>query len=125
ELERIQHNPRHPPVGGLILDPAARPGDGDWRVLYLSSGDGGCGEANTSIRSNPKRLDNLSGKILRIIPDLNEHAGSSTVSENGRYRIPKDNPFVSKPGARKEIWAYGMRNPPRLTWAVDSANPSN
>ena len=47
------------------------------------------------------------------------------VSDNGRYRIPNDNPFVSKPGARKEIWAYGFRNPHRLSWAVDPANPAN
>ena len=75
--------------------------------------------------SNPQRLDNLEGKILRIIPDLNEHVATSTVSENGRYRIPNDNPFVSTPGARKEIWAYGFRNPHRLNWAVDPANPAN
>src|SRR5262249_51927768 len=60
-----------------------------------------------------------------IIPDLNEHTASSTVSENGRYRIPNDNPFVALPGARKEIWAYGLRNPHRLSWAIDPENPSN
>jgi hypothetical protein len=77
------------------------------------------------MRSNPQRLDNLVGKILRIIPDLAEHASISTVSDNGRYRIPNDNPFVGKPGARKEIWAYGLRNPQRLTWAIDPDNPAN
>jgi len=84
ELLRIQFNTRIHLLGDLIFNPAAMPGDDDWRVLYISSGDGGSGEANTSIRSNPQRLDNLSGKILRIIPDLNEHVGASTVSENGR-----------------------------------------
>src|SRR6185369_13039599 len=38
---------------------------------------------------------------------------------------PNDNPFVSMPGARKEIWAYGFRNPHRLSWAIDSDNPVN
>jgi hypothetical protein len=50
---------------------------------------------------------------------------TSTISDNGRYRIPNDNPFVATPGARKEIWAYGFRNPHRLNWAVDPANPAN
>src|SRR5262245_2568975 len=125
ELLRVQYNTRIHQLGDLIVNPAARAGDPEWRVLYISSGDGGSGEANTSIRSNPQRLDNLVGKILRIIPDLNEHAATSTVSENGRYRIPNDNPFVAKAGARKEIWAYGLRNPQRLSWAVDPANASS
>ena len=95
-------------------------------MLYIECGDGASGEStNTAIRANPQRLDNLEGKILRIVPDLNEHTATSTVSENGRYRIPNDNPFVATPGARKEIWAYGFRNPHRLAWAVDPANPAN
>jgi hypothetical protein len=126
ELLRVQLNTRSHPLGDMIFNPTARPGDPDWRVLYLECGDGASGESRiVEIRSNPQRLDNLEGKILRIIPDLNEHVATSTVSENGRYRIPNDNPFVSTPGARKEIWAYGFRNPHRLNWAVDPANPAN
>jgi glucose/arabinose dehydrogenase len=74
-------------------------------------------------RLTPQRLDTVNGKILRIVPDLREHRGTSTVSENGRYRIPNDNPFVSIAGARKEIWAAGLRNPHRLIWDVDPAQP--
>lgn len=126
ELMRVQLNTRMHPMGDLMFNPTARPGDPEWRVLYLECGDGGSGESNNlAMRSNPQRLDNLEGKILRIIPDLNEHTATSTVSENGRYRIPNDNPFVSTQGARKEIWAYGFRNPHRLNWAVDPANPAN
>ena len=62
---------------------------------------------------------------MRIIPDLNEHTKTSTVSENGRYRIPNDNPFVKTPGARNEIWAHGLRNPHRLTFAVDPSSAAN
>src|SRR6185312_2015324 len=73
------------------------------------------------------QIDPIPGKILRISPDLNYRKDSSTVSQNGRYRIPNDNPFVSaamqKAGVRGEIWAYGLRNPARLTWDVDPANP--
>ena len=126
ELLRVQLNTTSHPLGDLIVNPAARRGDPDWRVLYLECGDGASGEStNVAIRANPQRLDNLEGKILRIIPDLNEHAATSTVSDNGRYRIPNDNPFVATPGARKEIWAYGFRNPHRLAWGVDPANPAN
>jgi glucose/arabinose dehydrogenase len=45
--------------------------------------------------------------------------------ENGQYRIPKDNPFFSTPGARKEVWAYGMRNPHRMAWDVESPRQAN
>jgi glucose/sorbosone dehydrogenase len=126
ELLRVQLNTRSHPMGDLIINPDARPGDPDWRVLYVECGDGASGESQISeIRSNPQRLDTLEGKILRIIPDLRDRVATSTVSENGRYRIPNDNPFVATPGARKEIWAYGFRNPHRLNWAIDLSNPAN
>jgi mono/diheme cytochrome c family protein len=92
--------------------------------MYLGAGDSQSGEQRDSRRLNPQRLDTLVGKILRIVPDLREHATTSTVSENGRYRIPNDNPFTSVGGARKEIWACGLRNPHRLIWDVDPARPS-
>lgn len=117
ELMRVQLNTRIHPLGDLSFNPTARRGDSEWRVLYIGSGDGGSGESRLAIRMNPQRLDTVVGKILRIVPDLAEHTSTSTVSENGRYRIPNDNPFVSTPGARKEIWAVGLRNPHRLTWA--------
>jgi dienelactone hydrolase len=125
ELLRVGYNSRIHPMGDLTFNPAAHRGDPDWRVLYVSCGDGGSGDQKTTVRLNPQRLDNLVGKILRIVPDLTEHTTTSTVSENGRYRIPRDNPFVSIPGARHEVWAYGLRNPHRLNWDIDPANRSN
>jgi len=124
EVMRVQLNTDSHPMGGLIFNPTARPGAPDWRVLYIACGDGRSGESmDAAIRQNPQRLDTVVGKILRIIPDLDLHKDSSTVSENGRYRIPSDNPFVSLAGARKEIWAYGLRNPNRLSWYFDPADP--
>ena len=123
ELLRMQHaSPIHP-LGEMTFNPTAQRGDPDWRVMYVGVGDSGTGEQKDIRRMTPQRLDNLSGKILRIVPDLREHAGTSTVSENGRYRIPKDNPFVAMDGARREIWAVGLRNPHRLVWDVDPAEP--
>jgi glucose/arabinose dehydrogenase len=65
--------------------------------LYIATGDGGSGG---DPQENGQSLRTLLGKILRI--DVN---GGSP------YRIPPDNPFVDRSGARGEIWAYGLRNP--------------
>ena len=123
ELLRIPLNSRIHPLGDVSFNPIARRGDPDWRVLYIACGDGGSGDSRGSIHLNPQRLDSLVGKILRIIPDLSEHAGASAVSDNGRYRVPRDNPFTSVAGARPEIWAYGLRNPHRLSWHVEGKTP--
>ncbi len=123
ELLRLQHPLPIHPLGEMTFNPTARPGDADWRVMYLGAGDAGSGEQRDRRRLNPQRLDTFVGKILRIIPDLREHTTTSSVSENGRYRIPNDNPFATVAGARKEIWAYGLRNPHRLIWDVDPARP--
>lgn len=111
------------PLNELTFNPAARPGDADWRVMYLGIGDAGTGERPGPNRMHAQRLDTFQGKVLRIIPSLSVQKSTSTISENGQYRIPNHNPFVSVSGARKEIWAYGLRNPHRLTWYIDPARP--
>jgi glucose/arabinose dehydrogenase len=118
ELLRIQlPSPIHP-LGELTFDPTAKRGDANWRVMFVGVGDAGTGEQRDIRRLTPQRLDNLAGKILRIVPDLRAHAKTTTVSQNGRYRVPKDNPFVAVAGARPEIWAVGIRNPHRFSWDV-------
>jgi len=120
ELLRIPLNSRIHPLGDITFNPAARQGDPDWRVMYIACGDGGSGDDPRPITHyNPQRLDTLVGKILRIVPDLTSHTGTSRVSENQHYRVPLDNPFVAVEGARAEIWAYGLRNPHRLSWNVE------
>ena len=123
ELLRVELSSAIHPLGEMTFNPAARPGDPEWRVMYVGVGDAGAGEQRDMRRLNPQRLDTLTGKILRIVPDLREHTATSTVSGNGRYRIPNDNPFVSIEGARKEIWAAGLRNPHRLIWVTDPTQP--
>ncbi len=125
ELMRVQLGTVSHPMGDMIFNPRAKPGSPDWRVMYMSVGEGAAGESrDLLIRHIPQRLDMVLGKVLRIIPDLDMHKDSSTVSDNGRYRIPNDNPFANVKGARKEIWAYGFRNPQRLSWYVDPKDPS-
>ena len=68
--------------------------------LYLSTGDGGKGNDPLLTSQN---LFSLLGKVIRI--DVDNRSGDLA------YGIPKDNPFVNTPGARPEIWSYGMRNP--------------
>ncbi len=69
--------------------------------LYIGTGDGGSGGDPLN---NGQRLDTLLGKLLRI--DVNAPP----------YGIPPDNPFRRVPGARPEIWAYGLRNPWRFSF---------
>ncbi|HXT70158.1 MAG TPA: PQQ-dependent sugar dehydrogenase [Vicinamibacterales bacterium] len=123
EVMRVKLPGLFHPLNEITFNPSARPGDPEWRVMYLGIGDSGTGERPGPMRMHAQRLDTLHGKILRIIPMLGEHASTSTISENGRYRIPNDNPFVAIESARKEIWALGLRNPHRLTWYVDQARP--
>lgn len=84
--------------------------------LYVSVGDGGlAGDPY----DNAQNIRNLYGKILRLnVDDTGEDA----------YLIPEDNPFAESskvdpagfgvrnpadyhPGAKPEIWVYGLRNP--------------
>ena len=93
--------PTHFHLGGAVRFGA----DG---MLYLGIGDG-------EDPADAQALDNLRGKIIRI-----DIRGATPAQP---YRIPPDNPFVDNPGARPEIWAYGLRNPWRM--AFDSRNPVN
>jgi glucose/arabinose dehydrogenase len=64
--------------------------------LYAGSGDGGSADDPFG---NGQNTDTLLGKILRI-----------DVDNADPYLIPSDNPFGS------EIWAYGLRNPWRMSF---------
>jgi glucose/arabinose dehydrogenase len=80
--------------------------------LYMSVGDGGNAndrDEKDKPRGRPpegngQNLQTLLGKILRIDIDKGEP-----------YTVPQDNPFVGKK-ARPEIWAYGLRNPWRVSF---------
>ncbi|MEJ8823107.1 PQQ-dependent sugar dehydrogenase [Variovorax humicola] len=67
-------------------------------TLFLTLGD------RFSRKDDAQRLDNHLGKIVRIEKD---------------GTVPKDNPFVGKPGALPEIWSYGHRNGQGATLAPD------
>ncbi|PYU21018.1 MAG: hypothetical protein DMG30_18815 [Acidobacteria bacterium] len=122
EILRTGYDRNHP-MADLVFNPSARPGDADYGNLYISIGDGASGETPGPSHTLPQRLDTLVGKILRITPNTNLRP-KDTLSTDGQYRIPSTgsdpNPFVSVTGARGEIYAYGLRNPHRLQWDVET-----
>lgn len=73
-------------------------------MLYVTSGDGG---NNSDEWSSGQDLTRLLAKVLRVDPD---HP-----TDGRAYGIPRDNPFLGVPGACPETWAYGFRNPWRMT----------
>lgn len=75
--------------------------------LYISTGDGSPPNPPDGKQAG-QDVSNLLSSILRIDVD------HSDVERN--YRIPADNPFVDLKGARGEVWAYGFRNPWRMSF---------
>jgi len=86
--------------------------------LYISVGDGGFaddwGYGHNKKIGNAQDLSNLLGKVLRI--DVNKK------DDGLEYGVPSDNPFANKDGARAEIFAYGFRNPWRMTFDTGGNN---
>jgi glucose/arabinose dehydrogenase len=88
--------------GGLRFDGAGN--------LLITTGDAaGPHDPETNLAQT---LSSLNGKVLRIRP----------LAEGG-YAIPTENPFVKRavgdPTVRPEIYAWGLRNPFRLTGRGD------
>lgn len=79
------------------------------QFLYVSTGDGGQPRDPDAIG---QRADNLLGSILRIDVTAPPDPGLA-------YAIPADNPFVGRPDARPEVWAYGLRNPWRMAFDAE------
>jgi glucose/arabinose dehydrogenase len=106
-LEADHPQPNH--NGGTIAFGA----DG---YLYISIGDGGGADDNaaghvadwyaTNAGGNAQNVAaNLMGKILRI-----------DVNSGTPYSIPSDNPYASSAVSKKEIYAFGFRNPYRFSF---------
>lgn len=53
--------------------------------------------------------------VMKAAQDLGNHQGT-IVRLHDDGRVPADNPFVGRQGARPEIWAYGIRSPQGLTF---------
>ena len=63
--------------------------------MYIGIGDGGSGEIADASRGRTRSASTRwSARFSASFPTRREHVATSTLSENGRYRIPNDNPFV-------------------------------
>jgi glucose/arabinose dehydrogenase len=114
EVDKPQFNHN----GGTLL---FGPRDG---YLYMSIGDGGGADdvglghvddwyAANAGGNGQDIQHNLLGNILRI-----------DVDRGAPYAVPADNPFTGTPGCADgcdEIWAYGFRNPYRMSFDLGGA----
>ena len=85
--------------------------------LYLGLGDGGLGGDPFG---SGQSTSTLLAKMLRIDVNTRATVGRGVNQHQLQYGFPPDNPFVNEPdnenGARKEIFAYGLRNPWRYSF---------
>lgn len=87
----------------------AKKGDADYGLLYIGVGDGGSAENGYPFLAHS--TSRIWGSVLRIDP-LQRN------SRNGRYGVPAQNPFAGDTASAGEIFAYGFRNPNRITWTA-------
>ncbi|MCC6723580.1 MAG: PQQ-dependent sugar dehydrogenase [Saprospiraceae bacterium] len=70
--------------------------------LYIATGDGA---SLTAFSTAAQNLQSYLGKILRI-----------DVNNGTTYTVPTSNPFIGNQNALPEIYAYGLRNPWRISF---------
>lgn len=76
-------------------------------MLYVSTGDATAPSPPDSLNTGQDNSDLLSA-ILRIDVD--------GVEQGRKYRVPSDNPYVGREEVRPEIWAFGFRNPWKMSF---------
>lgn len=110
ELIRINMVNQSHGVQEVTFNPFAKTGEEDYGLLYIGIGDGG--SAENKILHLTKGPENIWGSIIRIDP-------MGRNSFNGKYGIPKNNPFSKSENIKAlgEVYAYGFRNPHRITWS--------
>jgi len=77
-------------------------------MLYVGFGDGGWRD---DPHGHGQDRSTLLGAMLRL--DVDDPAAGRD------YGVPADNPFVSDAGVPDEVWATGLRNPWRFSFAPD------
>lgn len=109
ELMRVNMVHSYHGMQEITFNPLAKGGDADYGLLYVGIGDGSSVEFGYPFLAHSK--ERIWGTIIRIDPSGNN-------SKNGQYGIPPTNPFAGdvNPNTVREIYAYGFRNPHRISW---------
>ena len=81
--------------------------------LYITTGDASP-PSPPDQNNTGQGVDDLLSCVLRI--DVSQER----TADQKAYAIPKDNPFVDTPDARGEIWAFGFRNPWKISFDRDT-----
>ncbi len=89
-------------------------------LLYISAGDGGCSLTIPTncqpSNNNARRLDILSGKILRINKNGTVPATNPSYNATGARRCGDPSGIPSGNGPCQEMFAWGLRNPFRFAF---------
>ena len=82
-------------------------------MLYISTGDAEAPYPPDGLKTGQDIRD-LLASILRIDVDRRDPGLN--------YSVPINNPFVDTPDARPEVWAYGFRNPWRMSFDLETGD---
>ena len=82
-------------------------------MLYISTGDAEAPYPPDGLKTG-QDISDLLASILRIDVDRRDPGLA--------YHIPLDNPFTTTLGARREVWAYGFRNPWRMSFDFETGD---
>ena len=82
-------------------------------MLYISTGDAEAPYPPDGLKTG-QDIGDLLASILRIDVDHRD--------PDLAYRVPQDNPFINTRGARPEVWAFGFRNPWRMSFDFETGD---
>ena len=84
--------------------------------LYIAIGDGGAADDNAPGHVSDWYATNAGGNAQNVVANLMGKVLRIDVNSGSPYSIPADNPYATHATARKEIYAFGFRNPYRFSF---------